>query len=72
MQEVGFEPTKALSHRILSPAPLTTWVPLHNKTRYYPYKKLYKPLFYEYIEDCHSSLEIPVPFPNTEVKQATL
>ena len=24
MREVGFEPTKALSHRILSPAPLTT------------------------------------------------
>ncbi len=24
MWEVGFEPTKTLSHRILSPAPLTT------------------------------------------------
>ena len=28
MQRVGFEPTKALSHRILSPAPLTTREPL--------------------------------------------
>ena len=27
MREVGFEPTKALSHRILSPAHLTTLLP---------------------------------------------
>ena len=31
MQGVGFEPTKALSHRILSPAHLTALLPLHIK-----------------------------------------
>ncbi len=28
MHEAGFEPAKALSHQILSLAPLTAWVPV--------------------------------------------
>ena len=33
MREGGFEPPKALSHRILSPAHLTTLLPSHEKTK---------------------------------------
>ena len=46
MQRVGFEPTKALSHRILSPADLTTLEPLHEKFKLSVYKKLYKPIIF--------------------------
>ena len=35
-------------------------------------KKLYKPINSYIFEDDHNSLETPVPFPNTEVKQAML
>ena len=50
MQRVGFEPTKALSHRILSPADLTTLEPLHKKFKVWRYKKLYKPIILSIIE----------------------
>ena len=66
MQRVGFEPTKALSHRILSPADLTTLEPLHKNPKYSLYKKLYKPIILSIIEDDHNSLETPVPIPNTD------
>ncbi len=78
MQEGGFEPPKALSHRILSPARLTTSLPLLkfiSKPKIYnnqSYKKLYKPRFSDIIEDDHNSLVTPDPFPNSEVKQAML
>ncbi len=37
MREKGFEPSKAYAHRILSPAPLTAWVP----PQILPYYKVY-------------------------------
>ncbi len=40
MREVGFEPTKALSHRILSPAPLTTREPPHKNSKFLMFKKI--------------------------------
>ena len=36
------------------------------------YKNFYKPLSSRNLEDGHSRLETPVPFPNTEVKLPTL
>ncbi|MEN9626394.1 MAG: hypothetical protein RL557_722 [archaeon] len=72
MQRGGFEPPKALSHKILSLARLTTSLPLHEISNNRSYKKLYKPLISCNCEDDHNSLETPVPFPNTEVKQAML
>ena len=72
MQGIGFEPTKALSHKILSLALLTTQEPLHKKSNICLYKKLYKLGFLGIIEDDHNNLETPVPIPNTEVKQVML
>ena len=75
MQRVGVEPTKALSHKILSLAPLTTRESLlkyYKKSNNCVYKNLYKELFLSYIEDNHNSLVTPVLIPNTEVKQAML
>ena len=39
MRGVGFEPTKVLNHRILSPAPLATREPSHEKQRFLVFKK---------------------------------
>ena len=72
MQRGGFEPPKALSHKILSLARLTTSLPLHMFSNYYTYKKLYKPLCDYNGEDDHNSQETPDPFPNSEVKLAML
>ncbi len=72
MRKVGFEPTKALSHKILSLAPLTTREPplkISNKSLY---KKLYKPIIEYIFEDDHTSQEIPDPVPISEVKLARL
>ena len=68
MWEIGFEPTKALSHRILSPAPLTARELPPNFVNIWEFKKIYKCIILGYIEDDHNSLETPVPIPNTEVK----
>lgn len=70
MQELGFEPRKTLSHRLLRPAHLTTLALLHKKLNIYSYKKLYKHDVLGIFEDGHNSLETPVPIPNTEVKPA--
>ena len=71
MWERGFEPLKALSQRILSALRLTTPAPPHKKPNICPYKKLYKHDVLGISEDDHSSQEIPVPIPNTEVKLVT-
>ena len=77
MQRVGFEPTKALSHRILSPAPLTTREPLQivsiiNSDNNQGYKNLYKPKLSPIFRDDHNSLATPDPVPISEVKQSML
>ena len=72
MWRVGFEPTKALSHMILSHAPLTTREPPHKFDKINRYKNLYKYTILGIIEDDHNNLETPVPIPNTEVKQVML
>ena len=41
MRGVGFEPTKTLSHRILSPADLATLEPSHKKISVCWFKKLW-------------------------------
>ena len=71
MRGVGFEPTKALSHKILSLAPLTTREPPQKHYKYkkpnkYPYKKLYKPIISCIIEDGHNDQETPDPIPNSD------
>ena len=42
MQGVGVEPTKALSHRILSPAHLTTLLSLHIRKPWFSYQLSFK------------------------------
>ena len=68
MWRVGFEPTKALSHKILSLAPLTAREPPHKIPNKRAYKKLYKPIINYIFGDDHTSQETPVLFPTTEVK----
>ncbi len=72
MQRIGFEPMKALSHKILSLARLTTPEPLlkyYEKANNCLYKNLYKELFLSYIGDDHNNLVTPDPISNSEVKQ---
>ena len=61
-----------INHESLNLARLTTPAPLHEISKFFPYKKLYKFLFSSFFEDSHSELETPVPLPNTEVKLLTL
>ena len=72
MWERGFEPLQALSQHVLSVSRLSTPALPHNFFNDYFYKKLYKYITLDIIEDGHNSLETPVPIPNTEVKQAML
>ncbi len=68
MRKKGFEPSQALSHWSLNPARLTTPALPHQIMLIFDYKKFYKLKVFSKIEDGHSRLETPVPFPNTEVK----
>ncbi len=72
MWRVGFEPTKALSHRLLRPAPLTAREPPHDFFNKDGYKKLYKYILLDIFENDHNNLETPDLISHSEVKQIML